>query len=115
MRFRELVETPIDETERRGGRQSSFAAPDSREQAPRPLYLMIGSAPISRLVVVCFSVARRPDETEDRAQRPGSGEYRLKGGFAWLGARGAFSPFFCRFFFACCRDDRLTPDLSKSP
>jgi hypothetical protein len=28
MRFRELVETPIDETEQRGWQQSGFAAPD---------------------------------------------------------------------------------------
>ena len=28
MRFRELVETPIDETERRGRQQPGFAAPD---------------------------------------------------------------------------------------
>src|SRR5271155_2086937 len=34
MRFRELAETPIDETERRGRRQSSFAASDSEGAGP---------------------------------------------------------------------------------
>jgi hypothetical protein len=34
MRFRELVETPIDETERRGRQQSDFTAPDPKGAGP---------------------------------------------------------------------------------
>ena len=34
MRFRELVATPIDETERRGRQQSGFTAPDPERAGP---------------------------------------------------------------------------------
>ena len=34
MRFRELVETPIDETERRGRQQSGFTASDPEGAGP---------------------------------------------------------------------------------
>jgi len=44
MHFRELVETPIDETERRGRQQSGLRLPTRKEQALRPLYVILGSA-----------------------------------------------------------------------
>jgi len=42
MRFRELVETPTDETERRGRRQWGFAAPASEGAGPTTAALLDG-------------------------------------------------------------------------
>jgi hypothetical protein len=47
MRFRELVETPTDETERRGRQQSGFTDLTRKGQALRPLYVKVWSAAIA--------------------------------------------------------------------
>jgi hypothetical protein len=47
MRFRELVETPIDETERRGRNNRVLRLPTRKEQALRPLCVVLGSAAIA--------------------------------------------------------------------